>query len=444
MQARTQPPAAPRHVLRLEADRALLYDRATHQYYPLSAGEAFLCTAAGEVGLAEASRLLAQRLGRGEVRRLRRQLEAEGALGADGFTGRVVEHRDVKGAWSAPLVCHLGVTLACNFACNHCYSSSGQRAKDELTLEDICGLVDQLAELGCQKLVLGGGEPFLRRELPDIVAWADARGVDTFVHTNASLLKPEVLQRLSRTPPAALAVSVDGPDAETNDRVRGPRAFERTLAGLAVLRAHWPHGFNLSATVTPTNAHLTPGLVALAQEQGAALLLLRPAYPAGEATQAPGLVCDRDTFARAVDLARAEAARRGVALDAPHPHEAAVPDFEGFGCVAARVVLGVDPRGNVTPCLNLPAGFDSGNVRERPLVDLWRRGRGFVLLRAQTPGPQCGTCRHYETCRGGCRVRSLYADNGLGGPDSWCHYEPRTPPPARAQRSTTQRRGQRP
>lgn len=414
-----------RHTLRLEADRALLYDRVAHQYFPLSAGEAFLCTAAAEVGLDEATRMLADTIGEEDAAEFRAQLEDEGAIDQNGFTGRLLEQRDIKGAYAAPLVCHLGVTLACNFACNHCYSSSGQRAKDELTLEDIKRLVDQLVDIGCMKLVLGGGEPFLRKELPDIVAYADSRGVDCFVHTNASLVRAEVLERLAKTPPASLAVSLDGPDAHTNDRVRGPRAFDKTMKGLEVLRAHWPHGFNLSVTITPENADLTPRLVALAKEQGAKVLLLRPAYPAGEAMKDTSLICDRETFARAIDLARPEAERLGVTLDAPHPREQGAPDFDGFGCVAARVVLGVDPRGNVTPCLNLPGGFDSGNIKEKKLSDLWKKGRGFVLLRAQEPGPQCGTCKHYETCRGGCRVRSLYAENGLGGPDSWCHYEPR-------------------
>ena len=35
------------------------------------------------------------------------------------------------------------------------------------------------------------------------------------------------------------------------------------------------------------------------------------------------------------------------------------------------------------------------------------------------------SCKHFDTCRGGCRVRSLYVGNGLNGPDSWCHFEPK-------------------
>jgi radical SAM protein with 4Fe4S-binding SPASM domain len=414
-----------RHTLRLEPEKAILYDRASHQYFPLSAGEAFLCVASEEVGPKAALKMLSKELGAEKARALHDALVADGALDAEGFTGRVVENKDVKGAWAAPLVCHLGVTLACNFACNHCYSSSGRRAKNELTLEEIERLVNQLADIGCCKLVLGGGEPFLRKELPEIVAYADARGVDCFVHTNASLVRADVLARLAKTPPAGLAVSMDGADEASNDRIRGDGAFRKTLQGLALLREHWPHGFNISVTVTPKNADATPELVRFAKEQGARVLLLRPAYPAGEAMSDSALVCDRDTFARAIDLARPVAKKLEVTLDAPHPHEAGVPDFEGFGCVAARVVLGVDPKGNVTPCLNLSKDFDAGNVREKPLGELWRAGKSFVLLRAQQPGPQCSRCKHYDTCRGGCRVRALYAENGLGGTDSWCHFEPR-------------------
>src|SRR5450432_3407097 len=217
-----------RHTLRLEPERALLYDRERHQYYPLSAGQAFLCVASGEVGRAEALRMLSKEVGKAVATGLHDGLVADGALDDKGFTGRVVEHRDVRGAFGAPLVCHLGVTLACNFACNHCYSSSGRRAKDELTLNEIQTLIDQLALAGCVKLVLGGGEPFLRKELAEIVAYADSRGVDCFVHTNASLVRREVLEQLAQSPPAALAVSLDGPDAGSNDLIRGEGAFDKT------------------------------------------------------------------------------------------------------------------------------------------------------------------------------------------------------------------------
>lgn len=411
--------------LRLEAEGALLYDRREHQYFRLTAAESFLLCAVQDVPLKKALTHLKKAVGKEEAAAAHAALTESGELDDEGrFTGRIIDCKELAGAWGAPLVAHVGMTLACNFACNHCYSSSGKRAADELTLPELQTIIEQLAEMGCQKLVLGGGEPFLRTELPAVIRYADKFGIDCFVHTNGSKLSAKLLSELAQCPPAALAVSLDGADQESNDAIRGPHAFRRAMGGIATLARHYPPGFNLSVTITPRNATQAPSMVELAHEHGAKVLLLRPAYPAGEAMSEPALVCDRDTFAKAIDLARARAKELGVQVDAPHPHEQGVPDFEGFGCVAARVVMGIDPRGNVTPCLNLPDSFFAGNVRTKPLLNLWRGGRPFIAVRAQTPNSQCASCRHYDSCRGGCRVRSLFAGNGLNGPDSWCHYEP--------------------
>lgn len=416
-----------RFTLRVEGERrALLYDRARQQYASLTAGQTFLLLASLEVGRASAIRLLAESLGADAAALALASVDELGALPDDGaFAGRVVELPAVAGGFAAPLVTHLGVTLACNFSCAHCYSSSGTRLPDELSFEEISRLVEELAALGCCKLVLGGGEPFLRRELPEVVAAADALGVDTWVHTNASLLKASVLERLARCPPAGLAVSLDGATTATNDAIRGPGTFDAALAGCALLRAHYPPGFNVSVTVSPANAHEMVAVVDQVAQLGARTLLLRPQYPAGQARQGAAQACDRDTFTRAVEAARARAREVGLSLDAPHPLEGAVPSFEGFGCVAARVVAGVTPNGRVTPCLNLDPSFESGSLREQPLQALWAKGRAFVAVRAQEPNAQCASCRHYDTCRGGCRVRALFSGNGLNGPDSWCHWEPK-------------------
>ncbi len=411
--------------LRLEAEGALLYDRREHQYFRLSAAESFLLCAVQDVPLKKALTHLKKAVGKEEAAVAHASLTESGELDDEGrFSGRIVDCKELAGAFGAPLVAHLGMTLACNFACNHCYSSSGKRAADELTLAEMQTIIEQLAEMGCQKLVLGGGEPFLRTELPAVIRYADKFGIDCFVHTNGSKLSAKLLSELAECPPAALAVSLDGADQESNDAIRGPHAFKRAMQGVTTLAQHYPPGFNLSVTITPKNYAQAPSMVELAHEHGAKVLLLRPAYPAGEAMSDPKLICDRETFAKAIDLARTRAKELGVKVDAPHPHEQGVPDFEGFGCVAARVVMGIDPRGNVTPCLNLPDTFFAGNVRHKPLLNLWRGGRPFIAVRAQTPNSQCSTCKHYDTCRGGCRVRSLFAGNGLNGPDSWCHYEP--------------------
>ncbi|MBN2360488.1 MAG: radical SAM protein [Deltaproteobacteria bacterium] len=419
-------PGLPRLTVRVEGERGYLYDRRDHQYRALNAGECFLLAEGRQRPLSALAPLLAA-VGRpqraaADLARVRRLTgTAEGSR----LRAELVELTPVPGAAAAPLVVHLGLTQACNFACAHCYSSSGRRADDELTAGELRALVDELAAIGCCKLVVGGGEPFLRRELVGLVESAQRCGVDCFVHTNGSRLRPATLSRLARAAPAALVVSLDGPDAPSNDRMRGAGSFEKTRRGLALLRAHYPPGFAISFTVTPTNYNLAGDMVELAKREGARLLLLRPAYPAGAALRAGSdMACNRDQFAAAVEQARRANRRGHLLLDAPHTEERTPPDFEGFGCVAGRLVAGITPSGRVTPCLNLPGRFAAGSLRQRSLLELWREGASFVALRALQPAGDCGRCARYPVCRGGCRVRALARHRRVDAPDAWCSFEP--------------------
>jgi len=407
--------------LRIEGASALLYRRHARAYQRCDAAQAFLLVASVEAHWRAALATLGGRIGQQRAEDALSALNTLGAFNDMGrFDGRVLELPSVSGAYCAPLVAHLGVTSACNFSCAHCYSSSGKRDPDELSTAEIEALITELAAIGCCKLVLGGGEPLLRDDLAAVVRHADALGVDAFVHTNGSLLTHEVLQELAACPPAGLSVSLDGPDAASNDAIRGPRAFARTQAGLALLRKHYPPGFTVSATVMPRNADTVAAMVDVAAHAGARLLLVRPSYPAGEALHDDTLVCDRETFVRVADAVRQRAAAIGMAVDVHHPDECGTPGFAGFGCVAARLVLGITPRGEVTPCLNLPTRFVSGSLRELPLIELWRAGTSFVALRDLVPNAKCAVCSTYETCRGGCRVRALQARHDPNDCDTWC------------------------
>ncbi|MFH1807412.1 MAG: radical SAM protein [Pseudomonadota bacterium] len=423
------PAAVPRHALRIEGTRGLLYDRAAHQYHALDAAECFALVENRHRPLHQVLPVLARACGPERTALAATRVGELTAIDpASTLDADLVELEPLDGAAAAPLVLHLGLTQACNFSCSHCYSSSGRRANDELSLPELLALVDELAHIGCLKLVLGGGEPFLRPELVEVVGHARQRGIDCFVHTNGSRLQVEILSRLAEVQPAGLAVSLDGPDAITNDSMRGAGSFDRTLRGLQLLRRHYAPGFAISFTVTPLNRSRVGEMVALAHHEGARVLLLRPAYPAGEALRdGNALSCDRASFVLAVEQARAAAAGSDLILDAPHPDERTAPDFEGFGCVAGRIVAGVTPSGVVTPCLNLPAGHAAGTLREHSLLQLWREGASFKALRALQAPDECAHCDRLEICRGGCRVRALDAHGCIGAADSWCDRLPARP-----------------
>ncbi|HEY2945749.1 MAG TPA: radical SAM protein, partial [Vicinamibacteria bacterium] len=141
----------------------------------------------------------------------------------------------------------------CNLQCTHCFISSSptNHAHEMMSLADVRRYLDEAERLGVKEYYLTGGEPFLNREILEIIEAALALG-PVSVLTNGLLIRPETAARLRALSDASpysldLRISIDGTDAATNDPIRGEGTFERILAGIRVLTAA---GLNPVVTVT--------------------------------------------------------------------------------------------------------------------------------------------------------------------------------------------------
>ena len=130
----------------------------------------------------------------------------------------------------------LEITLRCNARCGICgYVSDYPRRGRELSSADLFRLVDEARELGTRVISLGGGEPFLRPDVMDLIRHVAASGIVPFVHTNGSLLDRERLEALAATPSLVLALSLDSHRRALHDAVRGLACFDSLVAGARFL-----------------------------------------------------------------------------------------------------------------------------------------------------------------------------------------------------------------
>ncbi len=128
------------------------------------------------------------------------------------------------------------LTDVCNITCTHCYRASGPFHPGEgaeLSKQRIFELVDELVELGGQKITFTGGEVLARRDWLEILQYAGAR-VKLTLLTNAMLIDERTAQTLAELP-ISVQVSLDGSTPEVHDAIRGRGSFERTLRGIAHL-----------------------------------------------------------------------------------------------------------------------------------------------------------------------------------------------------------------
>jgi len=141
----------------------------------------------------------------------------------------------------------------CNLQCTHCFISSSptNHAFGMMSLDEVRRYLAEAEALGVKEYYFTGGEPFLNRDILEMIEAALALG-PVSVLTNGVLIRPETARRLRELSDGSpysldLRISIDGADAPANDAIRGAGTFDRILAGIRGLAAV---GLNPVVTVT--------------------------------------------------------------------------------------------------------------------------------------------------------------------------------------------------
>jgi MoaA/NifB/PqqE/SkfB family radical SAM enzyme len=133
------------------------------------------------------------------------------------------------------------VTQRCNHDCPHCYNAwknpVGYPAGELGTAETLRILAKMLDETGATLVSLTGGEPLLRPDLDDIVAFLDSRGVTINLITNGSLLTDAAIARLTPDTISVFELPLLSSERDIHDRMSGSSgAFDRVTAAMAELK----------------------------------------------------------------------------------------------------------------------------------------------------------------------------------------------------------------
>lgn len=129
----------------------------------------------------------------------------------------------------------------CNIACEHCFISCSP-ANDTfgfMTLDQVKRYLEESEDLGVKEYYFTGGEPFMNRELPEMLDETLSYGPAT-VLTNGMLLKEHRVRRLAAIERDSLysleiRLSLDGYTREMNDSIRGNGVFDRAMEGVETL-----------------------------------------------------------------------------------------------------------------------------------------------------------------------------------------------------------------
>lgn len=353
----------------------------------------------------------------------------------------------------APFLVVWNYTKHCNLRCEHCYENAGPGAmKDELTTEEAKRVIDEFEDAGVVAIAFSGGEPLLRNDIFEIASYAKSKGFFISVATNGTVITREVAKKMKNVFDY-VEISLDGFE-EVHDRFRGvPGAWRLTCEGIKNSVAE---GIDTCVALTATRSNLQeiPKLVDfIEQELGAKRVIMFNYVPVGRGRD----IVDQDLspqerhkllnylYTKMVDsdckmICYSTAPQYSMislefaygaygassivpthftsegAMRALRGRTKSLADFLG-GCGAGRLYCGLEPNGDITPCVFMPIKL--GNIRDVRLRDVWHSSELLWKLRDREALKGCGECKYRYTC-GGCRARAYGYYGDVQAPDPGC------------------------
>jgi mycofactocin biosynthetic radical S-adenosylmethionine protein MftC len=328
----------------------------------------------------------------------------------------------LKEGLDAPICLTWELTYACNLACVHCLSSSGQRDDRELTTEEAKAVIDELNRLQVFYINIGGGEPMIRRDFLELVDYAISKNVGVKFSTNGAFIDAEKAKRFAAMDYLDIQISLDGIDAATNDAVRGVGSYDTAIRAMEHLKAANFGPFKISIVVTRHNVDQLDEFKALADYYGAQLRVTR-LRPSGRGAESWHELHPTNAQQRQIYnwlLAHGENVLTGDSFFHLNALGESLPGLNM--CGAGRIVCLIDPIGDVYACpFVLHDQFKAGSVRdEGGFAGVWKESDLFLSLREPESAGACSACGQYDACQGGCMAAKFFTGLPLDGPDPEC------------------------
>jgi len=338
-------------------------------------------------------------------------------------------------------------TRRCNLKCVHCYSSSqNRRYSDEMRTEEGKALIADLASFGSPVILFSGGEPLMRKDLPELVRFAVESGMRAVISTNGTLITRETAASFADIGLSYMGVSLDG-IGEIHDRFRGVQgAFDAAVRGIQNCQEA---GIKVGVrfTITGENSGEIPAVFDFIEQEnipracfyhlvysGRGSALMESDLPHDRTREVVDLIMDRtrDLFDRGLPKEiltvdnHADGPYLYLRLLRENPERAAEvlkllemnegnSSGRGIGCVSWDGEVHAD---------QFWRGISFGNVKERPFSEIWLDTSNELMARLKEKKRyvtgRCAECRWLDVCGGNFRARAE-ATGDIWAPDPACY-----------------------
>ena len=308
--------------------------------------------------------------------------------------------------FSAPLRVDLALTFRCQNNCVHCYAG-GPHETSELTTEQWKGVIDRLHQIGVFILTFTGGEPTLRRDLPELLLYAQNKGIVTGLITNGRKLKDKTyVETLEKTGLDFIQVTLESHKPKIHDLMTATKgSWKETVAGIKNVIPTQIYA-TTNTTLSKHNASNFLETIDFLKKLGVAAFGCNSLIYSGRANAiSEEFVLALETLRELLPKVHDKANQLGLKFlwYTPTQYCRFDPVKLGLGiksCTAAKINMCVGPNGDVYPCQSY---FESlGNILKDDWQEIWNHPLAVQIRKREYVESKCKDCPQLQICGGGC------------------------------------------
>ena len=280
---------------------------------------------------------------------------------------------------SQPFRLYVEPTTRCNLECRMCYQVTLQRPKLDLSFNDFLRILHHFPYL--QDLQLQGiGEPLLNPDIFRMIAYAKSKRIRVGFFTNATLINPEVSEKILKSGLDWINLSLDGASPDIYEKIRKGADFEEVIKNIITLmetkKKRKAPKISLWFTAMKMNIAELPAIIGLAKRLEIEKVVAQGIHFWGndfcrDYLKKDSLLNDVDLTEKTFIQAVKEAKKLKIKLNfRPRYFEKRTRRICRWPWVSCFITV----EGYVTPCCvqgSDPLMINFGNIFEKDFKDIW-------------------------------------------------------------------------
>lgn len=304
-------------------------------------------------------------------------------------------------------------TLRCNAKCKHCGSRAGENInlKDELTTEEIKTALQSIAnKYNASEILINvtGGEPLIRKDLFEVMEFANCLGYPWGMTTNGILINDEIILKMKKAGMTTISISLDGME-KSHDEFRGVKgSYSRIIENIKKLKkANFLNYLQITTVVNKLNINELEEMYIKMKELEINSWRIVNMDPIGRAEDNKNLALSNDDYKYLLNFIKEKRKKSKFDITYGCTHFLGMK-FEKevrrnmFVCTTGFTIGSILYNGDIYVCPSVERRKEliQGNIRNDDFVDVWENKFKWFRDLDKFKCEECENCKDWKYCLG--------------------------------------------